>query len=428
MLAMSIVHMQLIFFFISLGFAAFFAFLETSFTALRLFKIKELQARLAKYSLLFTTWEKHPQKILITILIANNFAHVLSSVLITEIMQKLIGASRGLPIGIGLATILILVFGEVIPKSWAKAQHERFLASSIWFLNSLFLILHPLTNVLVAISHFFYSGLNSDGESKEKDEMVTEQEIEFLIDYSDEQGLMETEKSEMLQNVFDLGNKQVSEIIIPKTEMVLIDVGTSLEKAMGVLVQYRYSRLPVYAEKEDNIIGIIYQKDIFALLSKKESKPLQELVRPVLFIPETKKINQLLKEFLEKRIHMAIVVDEYGIVTGLVTLEDILEEIVGDIRDEDERIQSLVVPLERGGWLVESRVSLENLSKILSITFEVTDSVTLSGFLSEKLQHVPNKGERFFYKGYCFQIQQASRRRVFQVLIFKENMEPTTES
>jgi len=409
---------QLILFIIALTLAALFAFLETAFTALRLFKLKELELSVAKYKNLFASWEKNPQRILITILIANNLAHVVASVLISEIMQQCLG-NWGLFIGIGLATIMILIFGEIIPKSFAKTHHERFFGSFLWLVNVLFHLEYPFVTILLKIADTFFSKVGGKN-IMEKEEAVSEKEIEFLIDYSDEKGLMETEKTEMLQNVFGLGQTLVKEILIPKVDMVLINVDSSIDQAIKVLQESRYSRLPVFENDDDNIIGIIYQKDIFDMLHKSEKKTVKELLRPVLFIPETQKINQLLREFLKKRMHMAIAIDEFGSISGLVTLEDIIEEIVGEISDEHEKISTEIVPLERGGWIVNAGVSLEKIEELLNISFHGKDSVTLAGFLAEKLQHLPKKGERISYEGYCFQIQQASSRRVLQVLIFED--------
>jgi len=409
---------QLILFTIALLLAALFAFLETAFTALRLFKLKELEQSVAKYKTLFSSWEKNPQRILITILIANNLAHVIASVLISEIMQQYLG-DWGLLVGIGLATIMILIFGEIIPKSFAKTHHERLFGSFLWLINVLFHLEYPFVTVLLKIADTFFSRVGGKN-ILDKQDAVSEKEIEFLIDYSDEKGLMETEKTEMLQNVFGLGQTLVKEILVPKGDMILVNVNSSIDEAIKILHESRYSRLPVFENDDDNIIGIIYQKDIFDMLFKAEKKPLKELIRPVLFIPETQKINQLLREFLKKRMHMAIVIDEFGSISGLVTLEDIIEEIVGEISDEHEKISTEIVPLERGGWIVSAGVGLEKLEELLNISFNAKDSVTLAGFLAENLQHLPKKGERILHEGYCFQIQQASSRRVFQVLIFED--------
>ncbi|MBU1008027.1 hemolysin family protein [Candidatus Dependentiae bacterium] len=417
---MSLLYIEVFIFFGALLFAALFAFLETSFTALRLFKMRELETSVSKYKALFEAWEKKPQRILITILIANNFAHVMCSVFIAEIMQKLFG-NYGLVFGVGIATVMILIFGEIIPKSFAKAHHEKLFRASLWMVNFLYRILYPLVTLLLKIANFFSNRFGV--RLLEKGEDISEKEIEFLIDYSDQKGIIEAEKSEMLQNIFELGETPVNKIMIPRSDIILLASSSSLDDALKVFSAHRYSRLPIYEVKEENIIGFLYHKDVFELVHKKQKKPLKELVRPILFVPETKKCNQLLSEFLKKRMHMSIVINEYGSVVGLATLEDVIEEIVGEIRDEHEKVRSKIVPLEQGGWLIDASVSLDDLEDLLDIQFPPNGSVTLAGFLSGELQHLPRKGERLVYKGYCFQVQQASPRRVFQVLVFEEGEE-----
>ncbi|MCF7800073.1 hemolysin family protein [Candidatus Babeliales bacterium] len=419
---MSLLSIEIILFFVTLFFAGLFAFLETAFTALRLFKVKELQLGFSRYKNLFASWEKNPQRILITILIANNFAHVSCSVLIAEIMEKLLG-KLGLAIGVAIATIMILIFGEIIPKTLGKTHNERLFKSSLWLINILYRLLYPIVTLLLSIASFIFAKLGKGHILEKEQDNISEKEIEFLIDYSDEKGLIEAEKSEMLQNIFSLGQTVVNEIMVPKSDMILINADSDFKQVLEILAKYRFSRLPVFEGKEDNIIGIIHHKDILNAIYSNKEQNLKNLVRPVLFVPETQKINQLLSDFLEKKMHLAVVIDEYGEVIGLVTLEDIIEEIVGEIQDEHENIRSEIVPLQKGGWIVDAKISLEKLSELLDIVFEVEDSITLGGFLSEKLQHLPKKGERLSYKGYCFQIQQANPRRVFQVLVFKEKEE-----
>lgn len=408
---------QIIIFLITLSFAALFAFLETAFTALRLFKLRELQVTVSKYKTLFAAWESNPQRILITILIANNFAHVLASVVISEIMQRHLG-NFGLAIGVGIATIMILIFGEIIPKSFAKTHHEMLFESFLWLINILFKLAYPFVTVLLKIADFFFSTLGSQ-HVLERHDMITEKEIEFLIDYSDKKGLMEAEKTEMLQNVFSLGQKIVKDIMQPKSNVTLLDVSSSFEEAIAIFGESNYSRIPVYEDDEDNIIGMIYQKVILKAIAKNQKKELKDLLLPVLFVPETQKINQLLSELLKKQIHMVIVVNEHGDLSGIVTLEDVIEEIVGEITDENESINPHIIPLEKGGWLIDASTSLEELEEYFSITFPAEESVTLAGFLAEQLQHLPRKGERVIHDKFCFQIQQATQRRVFQVLMFE---------
>ncbi|HBS48329.1 TPA: hypothetical protein DEO28_00590 [Candidatus Dependentiae bacterium] len=418
---MSLFYVKINLFFGSLILAAVFAFLETAFTSLRLFKLKELAERKKSFAAFFEVWENSPRKILIAILIANNLAHVLCSVLITDIMQVFLGDTGfALTIGVLLATTIILIMGEILPKSYAKERCDKLLSASIWLIFILYKLLSPIVCVLTKLSDFVLKRLG--GVSLEnKQNNVTEKEIEFLIDYSDKEKIMEAQKTEMLQNIFSLGQTMAKDIMIPKTDMIAINANLSLVESMDVFSKYRFTRLPVYKDAEDNIIGLIHQKDIFELLYNKQSKRVDEIVMPILFIPETKKVNFLLTEFLKKRVHMAILVDEYGVVTGLITLEDIIEEIVGEISDEHEVVHQDIVNLPEGGWMVDGRVDLERVEELLNIKFDVEESVTVGGFIAEKLQRLPKKGDQVFYQGYCFQVHHATSKRVHNILIFAES-------
>ena len=398
--------------------AALFAFLETALTSLRVFDIKSLAQSTRRYQRLFAIWEESPQRILIAILIASNMVHVLCSVTITDIMQELLGDTGiALAVGVTLATGMILVFGEIIPKTFAKARGRFVLTSVLWVVHSLVYISYPLVSVLLYIANKLMIFLSADVPD---DTIISEKELQFLIGYSDKKGVIDRHKIEMLKNVFELGQTLCKEVMVPVTDIVMLEVSSSLQDALNLFARYRFTRIPVYEGQEDNIIGIIHQKDVFNLLYSKQEKPLRDCLLPVLFVPETKRINQLLSEFQEKRAHMAILVDEHGAVMGLVTLEDVIEEIVGDISDEHERVQTDIIKLEDGGWMVDARVDLETLGEVLDITFDVEESVTLGGFLAEQLQHLPKKGERVIYKGFCFQVQRATLKRVQQVLIGAE--------
>ena len=223
----------------------------------------------------------------------------------------------------------------------------------------------------------------------------------------------------MIRSIFDLGTTPVREIMVPATSIVSIEVRPH-EEALVALIRYQFSRLPTYVDAPENIIGMLHLKDLCALLTTGQDKPLRDIIRPILFIPETIKVNQLLKEFKHQNMHIAMVINEYGSIIGLVTLEDVLEEIVGEIRDEYESVPQKIINLKPGSWLADSSIELKDLAPMLDISFETESSQTLGGFLNEQFQHLPKKGERLVYKTYCFQIQQAGAKRVLQVLIVKE--------
>ncbi len=415
----------IILFFVSLLARAIFSFLETSVTALRLFKLKELAQSSGHYEALFQALEQSPHRVLITILIANALADVTTASLSSYITQTVFlqmgfSSSLAFPLGIAIASIAIIVFGEIIPKNLAKGKGERLFKSMLWLTNILYYALYPLVSFLTKFSDFLIyrvMGKKAEGGSEW---ISSEKEIQFLIDYINEKGLMETEKTEMLQNIFDLGHTPVKEIMIPATDIISVDVNSSIRETLELFSKHQYTRMPVFEGQQDNFIGMVHQKDIFVLLSRSEDKPLREIMRPIMFIPESIKVNQLLREFRQQQMHIAIVLNEHGIVTGLLTLEDVLEEIVGEISDEHEPTPETIIPLKQGGWLVDGGVTLEDLGDLLKIAFETEDSVTLGGFLTEQLQHLPKKGERVLYKHYYFQIQKASPKRVFQVLVFAD--------
>ncbi len=409
-----------ILFFVSLICASLCAFLETASTGLRLFQLREMEACEHRYKSLLNRWIDNSKQILVAILIANNFAHVLTSVLISEIMQRLFG-SLGVAIGVALATVLILVFGEILPKSFAQTRHKHALRSFLWLINGFVFCFRPLVRLLLQVANtmIVYVGGN---DTRASDDEISEKEIKFLIDYASEKELVDGMKLTMLRNVFSLGQHQVKEITVPKTEIITLEVNATLEKASRVFHETRFSRLPVYETEHENIIGIVLQKDIFEVFHQEgEKKPLKEYVRPVLFVPETQKISQLLNDFLKQHMHMAVVLSEHGVVTGVVTLEDILEEIVGDIADEHEKKQETIVCLDEDNWSIAGNAELKQVEEMLKITFHASSSVTLGGFLAEYLQHVPRKGEFVNYQDYHFQVQHANMRKVLNVLVFKSS-------
>jgi putative hemolysin len=420
-----LLSIQLGYFALSLFFCALFSFLETAVTALRLFNLNEIAKSTRGYKHLLTTLEKEPQRVLIAILIANSVADVMSAALITRIMEnffKSLDLSEGLgfTLGIVIATATTLLIGEVIPKNIAQAHGPQLFKSTLWLTNITFIIMSPLVNVLSKLSNFIVTLVKNDGNEDSTETYTSEKEIQFLIDYINKKGMMDTDKTQMLHSIFDLGHTTVKEIMVPETDIITVNVSTSLPDALELFSRCHFSRLPVYEGEDDNIIGMLHQKDAYSVLLKNEQKNLQELVRPILFVPESMKVNQLLRQFKQQRHHIAMVLNEYGGIIGLVTLEDAIEEIVGEINDEHESVPEAIVPLEQGGWLVYAGVDLDKLEKLLNIRFDCEDAVTLGGFLTEKLQHLPKKGGQLSYSGYVFQVQKSSEKRVFQVLIFKD--------
>lgn len=340
------IALPLIFFCIALTIRGIFSFLETTITALRLFKLKELaQITSGRYEKLFNTLEKSPHQVIITTLIASNIADVTSGALATHITEIVftrfnLPGGLGLFLGIGVASIALIFFGEIIPKNLARARGEKVLSSMLWLINGVFIALKPLAIFLTHLSDFLIYRIEGKnmGDKSVGELVASEQEIKFLIEYIHSAGLMEQEKGEMLRNIFELGDTPVTNIAVPVSEIISISIDSTLSNALKVFANYRLTRLPVYQNNKEHIIGMAHLKDIFVLVFNNEQKSLKDTLRPILFIQESIKVNQLLRKFRQQHMHIAIVVNDQNQVTGLITLEDVLEEIVGDIRDEHEAI------------------------------------------------------------------------------------------
>lgn len=409
---------SIILFVVSLALCALFSFLETTITAIRLYKLQEIAQTTSSYAELFASLEKGQNTVLTTILIANNFANVLAATagtwLSTSLFAKL-PESIGVPLGIILTTFSLLLFGEVVPKNIAKAHGDRFFKSTLWITNILCYLLQPVVRFFTAISN---AVIRRIGVGSKEEVLTSEKEIKFLIDYINKKGLLEKEKTLMLKSIFDLSTTPVKEIMIPSTSVVSLDIATTVEDALALFRKHQFSRLPVYEDSTDNIVGMLHLKDLLTVAHK--TVVIKEIVRPILFVPDSLKVSQLLREFKEQHMHIAMVLNEHGGIVGLVTLEDVLEEIVGEIKDEYEPTTEKIVQLKNGTWLTDASVELEKLEEVLGIKFETEGAITLSGFLTEQLQHVPRKGNRLSYKHFQFQVQQASTKRALQVLVLRE--------
>ncbi len=422
----SILYTNIIVFISLLGLCALYSFLETTITAMRLFRLKEISQATTGYRGLLTTLEHHPHRIFSAILIASCLANVAAANAGSSIMQYLFGAyPASYILDILFTSAAILIFGDIVPKNVAKALGDKVFPYTLGVTALTYYTLRPFVYCLVHLSDFIVAKVGEKA-NVESDGIASEKEIQFLIDYIYEKGLMETEKTAMLRSIFRLDTTGVGDIMIPSTDVIAISSDTSQKDALELFKKYQYSRFPVFEGNIDNVIGMLHLKDLFVSYLHHDDKPIKNIVRPILFIPESIKVNRLLKEFKTQQMHIAMVLNEHGSIIGLVTLEDVLEEIVGEIRDEYEEVNEKILALKHDSWLVDASIELDKLAAYFKITFETEDAVTLSGFLIEMLQRLPKKGDSLTYKGYNFQIQQANNKRIQKVLIFAHALIETT--
>ena len=289
---------DMIIFVVALASCAFFAFLETTITKMRLFNIKELKNSTKKYMSILTSLEENPQEVLIAILIVTNMASITAAVIAEHLIQKVFATlslpeGLGFSIGIAFATIITSVFGEILPKSMAQSQGTPVFISTLWIINLIYYVFKPITQPL----NYFIQRLSKNQSSTD---IITEKEVRFLIDYIEQKGHIDTEKTNMLQNIFRMTNTYVKEILIPKNEMVSIDIDTKIAEVLDIFEEHHFSRLPVYKKDQENIIGIIYQKDLFLKMQTDKDVQIKDIVRPIIFVPDSLKVNELLKT-LNKR-------------------------------------------------------------------------------------------------------------------------------
>lgn len=411
---------------ISLVCSMVFSASETALTALNLVKLDHLIAKDPKRYSRFKLWKQVPNRVLTTILIGNNLVNILASALATSIATRIFSdkGSEGLAVSVsvGVMTFAILVFGEVIPKTYAKHHAEKVASWVMPLLRLVYWMFLPFTWVLVRLATYvvrlFGGDINKTGP------FVTAEDIQFMIDLGSREGVFDGEKEKMLQSVFEFDDITCREIMQPRTSIIGWNIDATTEEIIALALDSSYSRIPVYKENLDHIEGILYIRDLFRSKLDPESVEGQEeswteLVRPAFFVPGTMKVSGLLREFQKRKLHMAVLVDEYGGTMGLVTLEDVVEEIVGEIVDEyDEPEQQEFVEISEGVYHVNASISLRELEEHLNVEFpDDGDFETLGGFLTADAGMVPTTGETLCWRGFSFRIEEGDEKRVTRVEI-----------
>ncbi len=388
---------------------------ETAFTHISLLRIKHLAAGGDKRAKTLEKLKKDPEKTITTILIGNNLVNVSASSIATALAIDIFG-QKGVGIAVGVMTFLILVFGEITPKNYAIRNAEKLILFVSPLLNILSKIFYPILLAFTGLSNIFL------GKSARKDTIFTEEEIKTLINVSEEQGAIEEDEKEMITSIFELEDTRVKEIMIPRVDMVCVEADETLDEILTRAIDAGYSRLPVYKKKIDNVIGILYIKDLLKHLQNGNSGVCAgKIKRKAYFIPETKRADDLLKEMQRERVHMAIVIGEYGGVTGLVTLEDLLEEIVGEIFDEYDIAEEEILHLDENTAIVDARIPMDELNEEMRLALPTEPVDTLAGFMMENLDKVPEEGEEIEYDGNMFIIERMEEKKIVQVRIIKSS-------
>jgi len=409
------ITLELISIAICLVFSGFFSGTETALTSLNELKIDHIISERGKVAKDLLIWKNNPNKVLNTILIGNNVVNILGSVLAADVTAKMFQNSQIAAVT-GIMTLLVLIFGEITPKTFAKHNAVTISIYTMKLLKIFYIALYPFSYAL----NKMVKGLIkvSGGSLENGDPKITEDEIEYLIDVGGKEGVIAVDKTEMLSKIFDISEIYVKEVMVPRPDMVVIDIESEPSEIWKVIRETEYSRIPVFEEEIDNIIGILYVKDIARTKATLDDNfDFRSFLKNATFIPETKKIDTMLGEFQKSRTHIAIVIDEYGGVAGLLTLEDILEEIVGEIWDEYDTADLDIVQKDENNFILDVRLDIDDFCEKFDVekTDEMEEYETLGGFIFDIAGKIPEEGEIYEYENYRFKILAVEDRKLDKV-------------
>lgn len=419
---------------------ALFAATEIAFISLNDAKINKQAKEGDKKAKQIAKMLKNPSKFLATIQIGITLAGFLSSAFASDsFAYKLAPALNEIfPISIEiwrnvsivLITIILsfftLVFGELVPKRFAMKNYEKIAYYTIGIIRVISIITAPFVKLLTTSTNLV-SKLFGVGETDEQ--TVTEEEIRMMIDVGEEKGSIDETEKEMINNVFEFNDIVASEVMTHRKDIFAIDIKSDINKLLDEIDEYKYSRIPVYEENIDEIKGILYIKDLLKYVKKNKQIKVKSIMREAYFVSESKTINDLFKELQKNKSQMAIILDEYGGTAGLVTMEDILEEIVGDIFDEYDEIEKEYEKIDDNTFLINGSVSIYELKKILQVDIEEGEYETLSGYLIEKLGRIPSEGEKpvIETEKVTYKIEEYEDKRIVWVKACRNNEEKIEE-
>ena len=394
--------------------SSFFSCIETAFSCVSTARLKNEESKgnkKAKNALFIT---ENFDKALTTILIGNNVVNLgcssLATVLCMNIFQNFAAA-----ISTGLTTILVLTFGEIIPKCIGKEKSEAVALNTAIILKGLMIVLTPLSFLFIAIKTGALKLLNFRNDSP----TVTEDELKYIIEHSENEGVLEEEESEMVQSALEFDEKSAFEVLTPRVDMLALDIDDDFETNKNKILTERYSRVPVYKENLDNILGILYTRDYLEELIDGKTPDIKLLINDAFFTYKSRKLSALMNDLRKNQVNMAIVTDEYGGTLGIVTMEDLIEEIVGEIYDEDEDIEKEYTKLRENCYFVSGDLEFDQLLELTDREdFDNdTESHTVGGFIFEHMGRIPKEGDKFEIDGLSFEVYKVEERRIISAIV-----------
>ncbi len=410
---------QLIILVVLLFISGFFSGSETALISVNKIRIRKLAEEGDKRAKRVNKLLERPNRLLATILVGNNLVNIFAAAIATSVAMGFFG-NAGIGIATGILTLILLIFGEITPKGFATRNSLRMSLVVSGPIEILVKILYPLVKVITFITNKIIRFLG--GEAKTIAPFVTEEEIKMLMDVGEKEGVIEKDEREMIKGIFEFGDKEVKEIMVPRIDVKSFDKNVTIKDALDEILKTGYSRTPVFDGSIDNIIGILYTKDLLGYVKEgKLDMKIGDIIRPTYYVPETKELGDLLKDMQKKKIHMAIVVDEYGGTEGIVTMEDMLEEIVGEILDEYDVEEEGIRILDDRTAIVDSRTDIDDINEVMDLNLPPEEFETVGGLVFNTIGKIPVIGDRININGITLVVEKLRGRRISKVRIIKES-------
>jgi len=390
--------------------SAFFSSSETALMSMDRLRVKYLADKERPGAKGLEKLLSKPDDLLSAILVGNNLVNIMISVFSTALLIDLFGQGGEL-MTILILTPLLLIFSEVCPKTYAATYPEKLSFRVLHPIRFFMWLLRPVTWVVSSISGLLTRFLRGEDQTP----LISEDEIRSIIEFGEDAGVVAEDKRRMLHGIFDLSEIRVRDVMVPRTEVVGVSVDADFKEVAQLTAQARHSRFPVYDGDLDNVVGVIHSKDVLSYLDKPDQFSLRQLARPPYFVPEAKPIETLMQAFRRKHLHLAIVVDEYGGVEGICTLEDIVEEIVGEIQDEYDEEEILIRPLSQNRFMVDGSAAIRYINRRFELSLSEEHVNTLAGFLLNSLGSIPEIGATCEVDGVRFTVREVEDRRIEQI-------------
>lgn len=409
---------QLILLIALLFLSSFFSASETALMSLSKIRIRQMVDEKVKGAELVSKLVDNPSKLLGAILVGNNLVNIGASALATSISMKAFG-SKGVGIATGAMTILVLIFGEITPKSLAAENSEKVsikVSKIIFFISK---ILSPIVSILMMFTNRIVRLLG--GKTKRDQPFITEEELKTMVTVGHEEGVLEGEERKMIYNVFEFGDSQVKEVMTPRPDMIAVEIDASIDEITDIFKSEQFSRIPVYKDTTDNIVGVIYIKDLIFYDRSKEKFDINKYMREAYFTFEFKRTSELFEEMRAKRIPIAVVLDEYGGTAGIVTMEDLVEEIVGEIEDEYDDVEEEIEVIKEDEYIVDGSAKIDLVNEMIGINIETEDFDSIGGFVVGEFGRIPELGESLTYNNIEFTVEHIEKNRIEKLRVVVNN-------